>query len=59
MRHLVILNPAAGKHDSTTALAAEAKKAFSEAGLDYTVEMTQYPGHAGEIAKKAAKAAKR
>ena len=55
MRLVVILNPAAGKHDSTTALAAEAKKAFSEAGLDYTVEMTQYPGHAGEIAKKAAK----
>ena len=54
MRHLVILNPAAGKHDSTAALAAEAERAFSKAGLDYTVELTQYPGHAGEIAKKAA-----
>ena len=54
MRHLIILNPAAGKHDSTVALAAEAEKVFSAVGLDYTVEITQYPGHAGEIAKKAA-----
>lgn len=54
MRHLVILNPAAGKRDSTTALATEAEKAFAQAGEEYTVELTQYPGHAREIAKKAA-----
>ena len=54
MRHLVILNPAAGKKDNTAAIAAEAEKVFAMAGLEYTVEMTEYPGHAGVIAKKAA-----
>lgn len=54
MRHLVILNPAAGKRDITASLAAEAEKAFAEVGLEYTVEITKYPGHAAEIAKKAA-----
>jgi len=54
MRHLVILNPAAGKRDSTAAIAAEAEKAFYKAGIDYTAKITEYPGHAGEIAKKAA-----
>ena len=55
MRHLVILNPVAGKSDSTLKLAAEAEKVFSELGLSYSVEMTQYAGHAKEIALSAAK----
>lgn len=51
MRHVLILNPAAGKTDSTKQLMQEAEIAFGKAGLQYKIELTQYPGHAAEIAK--------
>lgn len=52
MRHVLILNPAAGKADSTQRLIKEAEQAFSAAGIKYSVEFTRYHGHAAEIAKK-------
>ncbi len=54
MRHVVILNPKAGKRDTTDRLAAEAARAFSSAGLEYSVELTRYAGHAKDIALEAA-----
>jgi len=55
MRHIVILNPKAGKKDSTELIAAEAEKAFVSAGAEYIIVKTEYSGHAKEIALEAAK----
>lgn len=55
MRHVVILNPKAGKKDSTALIATEAKQAFEAAGIEYTIAATEYAGHAKDIALAAAK----
>ena len=55
MRHIVILNPKAGKKDCTALIAAEAEQAFSAAGIKYTIAKTEYAGHAKDIALEAAK----
>ena len=54
MRHIVILNPKAGKKNSTALIAAEAEQAFASAGIEYTAIVTEYAGHAREIAVQAA-----
>lgn len=52
MRHVLILNPAAGKTDSTLNLADEARAVFSKMGASYNIEVTGFPGHAEQIAKR-------
>ncbi len=52
MRHILILNPAAGKRDSTQKLLCEAEKVFGKRNIKYETEFTRYPGHAAEIARK-------
>lgn len=52
MRHILILNPAAGKKDSTKQLLCEAEEAFGKRNIEYKVEFTRYSGHAAEIAEK-------
>jgi len=54
MRHIVILNPRAGKRDCTAEIAAEAKRVFSEMGLQYSLEYTRDEGHAKDIAMREA-----
>lgn len=52
MRHVFILNPKAGKTDSTPALQAEIQMLFSGQSEDYEIIVTQYPGHAEQIARR-------
>ncbi|HWP50120.1 MAG TPA: diacylglycerol kinase family protein [Clostridia bacterium] len=50
MRHVFILNPKAGKTDCTAALTVEIQALFSERDEPYEIVVTQYPGHAEQIA---------
>jgi YegS/Rv2252/BmrU family lipid kinase len=54
MRHVLILNPAAGKGDRVEALAREAKAFFSARGEEAAICMTNGIGHASELARSAA-----
>lgn len=54
LRHVFILNPKAGKFDCTPALSAEIQTLFAGRGEDYELAVTQYPGHAEEIARRCA-----
>ena len=48
-RNVLIVNPEAGKHDSTEFISASAAKLLS--GIPYEIRITEYPGHAAEIAR--------
>ncbi|MDY2742961.1 MAG: acylglycerol kinase family protein, partial [Eubacteriales bacterium] len=48
-RNILIVNPKAGKHDSTEFISASAAKLLS--GIPYEIRITEYPGHAAEIAR--------
>ena len=48
-RNVLIVNPEAGKHDSTEFISASASKLLS--GIPYEIRITEYPGHAAEIAR--------
>ena len=52
MRHVFILNPAAGKNDSTCKLAAEIQHICKQRGLNYEIRCTQMAGHATELVKE-------
>ncbi len=54
VRHLFLLNPTAGKHDGTAQLKQLIDELGSARGLDYCVELTQYRGHAEQLAREAA-----
>ncbi len=54
MKHIFIINPAAGKSDSTTPVAAGIRRTCVERGLDYDILTTEYPRHAIELVKKKA-----
>ena len=54
-RHLILINPAAGKTNAER-LCREAGSFFSSQGLDYRIERTRCAGHASDIAKEAAAA---
>lgn len=54
MRHVFILNPKAGKVDSTPVLCTEIQALFAGRGEAYELAVTQYPGHAEEIARRCA-----
>lgn len=47
MRHIFIVNPAAGRRDSTDALSAGIRRIMD--GQDYEIHRTGYPGHAREL----------
>lgn len=51
MRHVFILNPKAGKTDCTPSLTEEIQTLFSGRSEDYEIVVTQYPGHAEQIAR--------
>ncbi len=52
MRHIFILNPAAGKNDATCKLSAQIDKLCKERGLDYAVRCTRYAGNAPQIVRE-------
>jgi len=54
MRHLFIINPAAGKYDRTEELKAEISKVMNAAGLSYEIAVTTGPMSAAELVRSAA-----
>ncbi len=54
MKHVFIINPAAGKRDSTNRLAAGIRRVCVERELEYDILNTEYPRHAIELVKKKA-----
>ena len=50
MRHVVLINPAAGRTDRADAVARMAEAAFSESGQPWELRLTERPGHAAELA---------
>ena len=54
MRHVFILNPAAGKKENATKLIPSIDAYFAKEGGDYTIRQTEYAGHATEIAREEA-----
>lgn len=52
MRHIFIINPAAGKHDPTASLTAQIQSAM--AGLDYEIHRSKQPGDCLTLARHAA-----
>ena len=59
MRYVFLLNPAAGRQDSTKELEAAARAALARAGVpagQWSIRRTAYKGHARELARAAAAA---
>ena len=54
MKHLFIINPAAGSRDQTQAYQEKIQTICSEKGLDYTIAVSQAPGHCTQLARQAA-----
>ena len=54
MKHLFIINPAAGSRDRTDAYCAIINKVCTARGLDYAIEVSKAPGHCRELARQAA-----
>lgn len=54
MKHLFIINPKAGKKDQTGRIYAMAEHLRQTRGLDCTCMLTQSPGHATRLARRAA-----
>ncbi len=52
MKHLFIINPAAGSRDRTKSYIQEIQRVCS--GLDYRIEVSEAPGHCRELARAAA-----
>ena len=53
MKHIFIINPAAGKFDKTAEYTTKIESAC--AGLDYEILQTEAPGDATRMAREAAK----
>lgn len=58
MKHLFIINPAAGKHGSTDALTAQIRDIFGGRGLDYEIAFTSGVGTGETLARAAAQTGK-
>ena len=54
MKHLFLVNPAAGKRGSTEALLRRVEEAFSPLGLEHEVVLTSSAGDAEQLARRAA-----
>ena len=54
MKHLFIINPAAGKRDSTVQVAAGIRAVCAGRALDYEILTTEYPRHAAELVREKA-----
>ena len=54
MKHVFIINPAAGKKDSTTQVAAAIREICVRRALDYDILTTEYPRHAAQLVQQKA-----
>ena len=54
MKHLFIINPAAGSRDQTAAYTKKIKAACDSRGLDYTIKVSKEPGDCTRLTKAAA-----
>lgn len=54
MKHLFIINPAAGSRDRTPIYTAAIQEICGKRGLDYRIEVSQAPGHCCQLAREAA-----
>ena len=54
MKHLFIINPAAGSRDRTREYTQAIREACDERRLDYRIEVSQAPGHCEKLAREAA-----
>ena len=54
MKHLFIINPAAGSRDRTEQYTEQINTLCRQRGLDYSIVVSQAPGHCREIARQAA-----
>ncbi len=54
MKHLFIINPAAGSRDRTNRYAGDISRICSQRGLTYRIAVSQYPGNCRELARDAA-----
>ena len=54
MKHLFIINPAAGSRDRTAAYRQVITRVCGERGLDYRIEVSKTPGNCAELARAAA-----
>ena len=54
MKHLFIINPAAGSRDRSEAYRRQIERICGEKSLDYQIRISEAPGHCMEIARQAA-----
>ncbi len=54
MKHLFIINPAAGSRDRTAKYTENIHRICSERGLDYRIEVSKAPGHCAQLTREAA-----
>jgi YegS/Rv2252/BmrU family lipid kinase len=55
LKHLFIINPAAGKYDRSREIIGKVESIMAGQGLDWEVKLTQAPGHGMELAQEAAR----
>jgi len=54
MKHLFIINPAAGSRDRTKQYTQTIDAVCKDKGLDYEIRVSEAPGHCTKIAREAA-----
>ena len=54
MKHLFLVNPTAGPYDRSHELAVKLSDQLDGLGLDWEIQVTQYPGHGAALARAAA-----
>ena len=54
MKHLLIINPAAGSHDRTKEYSVAIHEICSARDLDYRIEVSSAPGECTRLAREAA-----
>ena len=54
MKHLFIINPAAGSRNQTEAYRKKIAAACEGKNMDYAIEISAAPGHCTQIARRAA-----
>lgn len=54
MKHLIIVNPAAGKEKAAQKVLPYLQQALQSSHIEYETALTKYPGHGTELARKAA-----
>jgi len=52
MKHLFIINPAAGKRSSAETLTEQIEQVMRELGDEYAIRLTEHPGHATELVRE-------